>query len=374
MKEDNEVKETILVIDDETAIRNSYRDYLEDLEYNVFSAENGLIGLRIFEKEDIDLIVVDLQMPELDGLEVLKAVTETSPELPIIVVSGTGVIGDVVEALRLGAWDYLLKPVEDLLVFKHAVEKSLERARLKEEHQNYQDDLERQVLSRTAELEAEVGMRRSAEIEMRKTLQEKEVLLQEVHHRVKNNLAIISAFVSLKEQGESDSDIRNTFQDLQQRIKTMALVHEKLYQSDNFKEISVRDYVNDLCSEIVGNYNTGTLSVESRTNVEDLFFTLDVLIPIGLIINEIVINSIRHAFTGIAMPLVMVNLSLENESEVILCIADNGNGFIETEDDKKNNHFGIEIIKALVIQLHGSMKYKTVGGTEYIIKFELKQK
>jgi len=128
---DTELKETILVIDDETAIRNSYRDYLEDLAYKVFSAENGKVGLQIFRKEDIDLIVVDLRMPEMDGLEVLKVITSESSEIPIIVVSGTGVIDDVVEALHLGAWDYLLKPVEDLTVFRHAVENALVTARLK---------------------------------------------------------------------------------------------------------------------------------------------------------------------------------------------------------------------------------------------------
>jgi len=367
-------RETILVIDDETAIRDSYKDYLEDLEYKVFSAENGRIGLEIFEQEEIDLIVVDLRMPELDGLEVLKAVTSESPEVPIIVVSGTGVIGDVVEALHLGAWDYLLKPIEDFTVFRHAVENALERSRLKEENQKYQDDLERQVLKRTAELEEEIGMRRRAEVELKKMLQEKEVLLQEVHHRVKNNMAIISAFISLKEQAESNSFVKNTFLDLQQRIKTMAIVHEKLYQSDNFKEINVREYCSDLCSELISNYNTGTIPVICELGVENLYFTLDILIPIGLIIDEIIINSIRHAFDANDSPVISVKLFLEDDTDIVLRIADNGCGFDDNDIEENSSHIGIRIVKSLVNQLHGSIVRMSEGGTEYIIKFPINSK
>lgn len=334
--EEKRLRQTVLVIDDEAAIRSSYRDYLEDLEYRVFSAENGRAGLEVFVQEEIDLIVADLRMPEVDGFEVLREVTSSAPDIPIIVASGTGVLGDVVEALHLGAWDYILKPIEDFKVFRHAVENALVTARLKKENRRYQDKLERKVLMRTEELEAEVKMRRKAEIGMRKMLEEKEVLLQEVHHRVKNNMAIISALISLKEQGETDTGVRNTFQDLQQRIKTMALVHEKLYQSDNFREISVKDYFEELCSELVGNYNTGPVPVECDTSIEDLYFALDILIPAGLILNEIVINSMRHAFHDTAAPLIRLDLRLE-EGEVCISISDNGCGFKAGRDTESTH-------------------------------------
>ena len=102
---------TILVIDDEEPIRQSFADYLEDLDYRVLTAENGRIGLEIFNRDEIDLVLVDLRMPEMDGLEVLDHITGEKPETPLIVVSGTGVISDAIEALHKGAWDYLLKPI-----------------------------------------------------------------------------------------------------------------------------------------------------------------------------------------------------------------------------------------------------------------------
>jgi putative two-component system response regulator len=144
----------VLTIDDEKVIRDSFRFYLEDWGYRVLEAENGRLGLEVFHSQNPDLVLVDLRMPEVDGLEVLREVSEGSPDTPIIVVSGTGVIGDAVEALHRGAWDYLLKPVEDLSVLVHAVEKSLERARLIRENREYKEHLEEMVRVRTAQLEA----------------------------------------------------------------------------------------------------------------------------------------------------------------------------------------------------------------------------
>jgi len=144
----------ILIIDDEVAIRNSFADYLEDMDFTVFTAENGRVGLEIFASEQIDLVLVDLRMPEIDGLEVLTRITESAPEVPLIVISGTGVIKDAIEAVQRGAWDYLLKPIEDLTVLLHAVTKGLEKARLKKENKSYQLHLEQMVTERTNELKA----------------------------------------------------------------------------------------------------------------------------------------------------------------------------------------------------------------------------
>ena len=145
---------TILVVDDEAPIRLSFRYFLEDHQFNVLEAENGRVGLEVFQEKKPDLVLVDLRMPEMDGLEVLAHITKQSPETPIIVVSGTGVIRDVVEALHLGAWDYILKPIENLTILLHAVQKSLERARLLKENREYREQLEEKVKIRNAQLEA----------------------------------------------------------------------------------------------------------------------------------------------------------------------------------------------------------------------------
>ncbi len=143
----------ILTVEDERAIRESFRYYLEDCNYTVLEAENGRIGMEMVRLHRPDLVLVDLRMPEMDGLEVLAHVKEHFPDMPILVVSGTGVIQDAVEALHRGAWDYILKPVEDMSMLRYAVEKGLERARLIRENREYKEHLEEMVKTRTAQLE-----------------------------------------------------------------------------------------------------------------------------------------------------------------------------------------------------------------------------
>ncbi len=143
----------ILTIDDEAYIRQSIRTYLEDYEYIVFEAENGRHGIEVFNRESPDLVLLDLRMPEMDGLQVLEVLGVQAPDIPLVVASGTGNMASVVEALRLGAWDYIFKPIEDMNVMKHSIEKCLKESRLKKENKAYQERLEELVKERTVELE-----------------------------------------------------------------------------------------------------------------------------------------------------------------------------------------------------------------------------
>ncbi len=153
----------ILTVDDEPEVRASLRAYLEDLDFRVLEAPNGRAGIELIEREAPDLVLVDLRMPEVDGLDVLAYARQLRDELPVIVVSGTGSIADVVEALRLGAADYLVKPIQDLSVLRHTVERTLEHLRLRREQRRHQAALEEAVRVRTAELrEANEALRLAA--------------------------------------------------------------------------------------------------------------------------------------------------------------------------------------------------------------------
>jgi phosphoserine phosphatase RsbU/P len=145
-------RQTILTVDDEDAVRWSIRFYLEDCGYRVLEAEDGRAGLEIFERERPDLVLADLRMPEMDGLELLREILASSPQTPVIIISGTGVLSDAIEAIRLGAWDYVLKPIRDMAVLGHTINRSLEQARLRRENQEYQRHLE-QTLRRLRESE-----------------------------------------------------------------------------------------------------------------------------------------------------------------------------------------------------------------------------
>jgi len=132
----------ILSIDDDQAVRESLANFLEDFGYTVLQAGDGEEGLEVFREHRPDMVLVDLRMPRMDGLQVLAAVKEIAPETPIMVVSGAGDIRDVVEALRRGAWDYLVKPVQDMNILLHSVEKCLDRASLQSQNRAYQKSLE----------------------------------------------------------------------------------------------------------------------------------------------------------------------------------------------------------------------------------------
>ena len=132
----------ILVIDDEPAVRTSLVAYLEDSGFETIEADNGRIGIDRCRQEHPDLVLCDLRMPEVDGLEVLATVTSEFTEMPIIVVSGMGGLGDAIEALKLGAWDYVTKPIGDMAVLEHAIRQALERAGLLTENREYREHLE----------------------------------------------------------------------------------------------------------------------------------------------------------------------------------------------------------------------------------------
>lgn len=148
-----EITRTVLTVDDDEFVREILAAYLEDSGYEVLQAENGLLGLETFRREKPDLVMLDLRMPEMDGLEVLGYITKESPDTPVILVSGMGTIGDAIKALKLGAWDYIAKPIHDMGVLEHAVNKALERAEFMEQRKKYRVHLEEEVKNRTAEVE-----------------------------------------------------------------------------------------------------------------------------------------------------------------------------------------------------------------------------
>jgi serine phosphatase RsbU (regulator of sigma subunit) len=176
----------ILSIDDETILRESIVAYLEDSGFEVYEACNGQEGLEVFREEKPDLVLSDLQMPIMGGLEVLQEIRKESPETPVIVVSGAGVMDDAIEALRLGAWDYLVKPVTDMAVLEHAVCKALEKKRLIQENMRIQKELEvlnTQLKDNLATLEEDQEAGRSVQV---KLLPEKQLNVgpYEISHKV----------------------------------------------------------------------------------------------------------------------------------------------------------------------------------------------
>lgn len=143
----------LLTIEDDVRVRESIANYFEDSNFTVLQAANGREGLELFRRESPDIVLVDLRMPEIDGLDVIETIKRDFEDTPIIVVSGTGVLADAIKAIRLGAWDYVTKPIEDMAVLEHIVMKAMERAWLIRQNRLYQGHLQEEVSRQTAELE-----------------------------------------------------------------------------------------------------------------------------------------------------------------------------------------------------------------------------
>lgn len=206
--------------------------------------------------------------------------------------------------------------------------------------------------------------------ELRETLvsnEEKETLLKEIHHRVKNNLQIITSLIRLQSDNINDPEAAQLFSEAQHRIKSMALVHEELYRTDNFSSIDVREYIERLSAELIYTYALQhQVSMELHTDVDKL--GINTLIPLGLIMNEILTNVLKHAFDD-QIGTIRISITTIADKEYELIAEDNGKGFPEGIDIENLNSLGLDLIKTLTEQLDGTLELSNNPGARYTITF-----
>jgi len=222
--------------------------------------------------------------------------------------------------------------------------------------------------TRRSELEGAVKQRTSEIVKERDT---NVVLLREVHHRVKNNLQIIVSLLSLQSRFITDRKLVHVFDEVQNRVRSMSLIHQKMYQSKDLSTVNIAEYVNDLSENLLKTYNLSQ-KVQLEVNVAVNRFKSDTLTPLGLIINEIISNALKYAFTEETEGTVFVEIKSMGEGRYRMVIGDNGVGIPEsTEDPSESGSFGTELIYALTEQLNGTIVRDTKrSGTVYIIDFE----
>jgi PAS domain S-box-containing protein len=209
---------------------------------------------------------------------------------------------------------------------------------------------------------------KKAEEKIKKSLEEKNVLLQEIHHRVKNNMQIISSLLSLQSRHIDEEKTLNILNESQGRIKAMAMVHEKLYQSKNFDNINFADYIKSLIIQLESSYHMDTSLIKTNINVEDIYLDINTAIPCGLIINELISNIIKHAFKKGEKGTINANFSRIG-NDYILSVKDDGIGLPLNVDIENIDTLGLKLVNALVNQLEGTMEINRNDGTQFIIKF-----
>lgn len=333
---------------------------LEDVEYDAELTEYEMrreginfSSLRVETKNDFingledfkpDIILADHSLPNFDGVTALEITEERYPQIPFIFVSGK--IGDefAVEMLKKGAKDYVFK--SNLTKLAPAIKRALsERNELLE-------------------------LKKSKK-ELQEALKEKEMLIKEVHHRVKNNLMIISGLLELQSHYINDKKDFDFFVESKKRADSMALIHERLYQSTELKKINFKDYIDSLATDLFNTYAIDPDEIELIVNAENILLDINMAIPLGLIINELLTNSLKYAFpeNETINGVISVEFS-KNDNKLILIIKDNGIGFPEDLDYKNTDSMGLELVNNLTKQIDGIIEFNNSDGTEFKILFQ----
>lgn len=214
--------------------------------------------------------------------------------------------------------------------------------------------------------------RKRAIEQINQSLKEKEVLLQEVHHRVKNNLQVISSILNLQSSFVKDKGTLNVLRDSQNRIKSMSFIHESLYRTHNFSSINFSDYVINLINNLVQSYAKANQKINLKLDLAPIHLSLDNAIPCGLIINEIVSNSLKYAFNQDAKN-ATISLGMKKRgNDVKLVVADNGSGLPKNVDFRNTESLGLQLVVTLVGQLGGTIELNNKKGAVYTIRFSEK--
>jgi two-component sensor histidine kinase/HAMP domain-containing protein len=229
------------------------------------------------------------------------------------------------------------------------------------------EDANISLKSKAGELQLEINERIRAEEQVKGSLQEKEVLLKEIHHRVKNNMQVISSLLNLQSGYVSNLQDLVLFRESQNRVKSMALIHEKLYRSESLARIDFGEYVRDLSRTIIRTYNPTGVVLE--IDVEGIFLGVDTAIPCGLIINELVSNSLKYAFPGEGRGRVFIQMASQQEGEVVLFAGDDGIGLPSDIDFRKSNTLGLQLVFMLTQQLGGTIELQSEQGAAFKIVF-----
>jgi two-component sensor histidine kinase len=249
----------------------------------------------------------------------------------------------------------------------------------------------------------EIAERMRAEEQIKASLKEKELLLKEIHHRVKNNLQVISSLLNLQSKDIQDPSTLEMFRESQNRVRSMALIHEKLYRSDDLSRIDFGEYVRNLAAFLVRSYRANTGPIALTVNAHDTYLGIDNAVPCGLIINELVSNALKHAFSpskdrspddvaacpgGQPVPWpggqdrragpgaredkeneIHVELCCDQDDRLTLIVADNGVGFPPDLDFRNTQSLGMQLINTLVNQLRGTVELVSNGGVQFKITF-----
>jgi two-component sensor histidine kinase/CheY-like chemotaxis protein len=330
---------TVLLIEDNLGDIVSIRTMISELSDGLFElkfAESLGEALKILENENFDVVLMDLGLPDSQGFRTFTQVHNQMPELPIIIITGLEDEDLGVSAVKEGAQDYLVK-----------------------------GQVDKKLLARSLKFAIE---RKQTEEDLKTSIYERDVLLKETHHRVKNNMQVIHSLLNLQTHYAENMEAVNVLKESQNRVKSMGMIHEKLYNSTDLSKINFSDYVYSLTSDLLTSYKLSE-KILPIIDVADLELNLETAILCGLIINELVSNSLKYAFPNTEIGEVHISLNLvDNIYELV--VSDNGIGFPEDLDFESAGSLGLQLVSNITNQLDGEIELDRSMGTKFTIKFD----
>jgi PAS domain S-box-containing protein len=367
-KQNNKLRREIV---ERQAAEEKLRKYQENLEDMVTARTTELSAEKfrsVFEDSGIGMVLVDRNGRYC---QVNKAMSQifgyTQQELLSKSVSETSLSGesdqdsDMVRQLWAGE-------IKDLRVEKrylhkdgHVVWGDITLSSLR--------DAEGKTLYIVGQIQ-DISDKKLAGEHLKASLKEKEILLSEIHHRVKNNMQVISSLLKIQSDKIQDKAYADMFKESNDRIRSMSLVHEKLYQSKDFANVDFNGYVKGLVNSLFRSYGIDTNKIKAKIEVEGISLGVDTAVPCGLLINELVSNSLKHAFPEKRNGEIRIALRSINEDEFELKVSDDGIGIPQDLDIKNTESFGMELISILVDQLDGQIDLDRTAGTRYQIKLK----
>jgi len=342
---------SILFVDDNETIRQLYRRILEKHVDHLYIANDGYHGLELYQKHKPDLVITDMVMPVMNGLEMVKEIKKVAPDAKFVVMSAYSEKDSFVEAIHMGIDGYLMKPVE--------AKKLLSLI----------DEFAGITLMKW-ELERKEKKRKEAEEYLKKSLEEKDILLREVHHRVKNNMQIISSILRMQSRNIEDPKLKDVLQESQNRIHSMALIHENLYNNKSLADIKFSSYIKSLTGNIARTYTSQNANVNFDYHIDDAYLPMDIAIPCGLIINELISNSLKYAFVDKENGTISISFKHIKGDEFELTVSDDGIGISDEIDITKTKSLGMKILHKLVQQIEGELQSDFSNGTKFTIIFK----
>ena len=306
-----------------------------------------------------DLIIADYRLPHFDAPSALLLLHQSGHDIPFMVVSGA--MGDelAVAIMKSGAQDYLLK--DNLARLGPAVEREIRDVRTRRERQQVKEALNE---SEERFTEKEAAFDRQTEL-----LHRRETMLREIHHRVKNNMQVMSSLLSLQSRTVSNPEISKLLRENQNRIQSMALLHEILYQSDDLAVVDFSKYVRRVADHLFRSYGADNRQIRLHTKLETVGLELDDALPSGLLISEVISNSLKHGFPNGREGEIHIVLRRQSANTVLLALSDNGVGLPDELDWTATKTLGLRLVRTLAGQLRGNLEIRSQGGTEVKLVF-----